>query len=192
MAMPAAPPWSTNSAASRKAGEPLEYIFGSCAAQPAGHNVNSRNSAEQPVDGKDPTGSVPLSRDAQQVGSASTLASSAEQLRCRSLNLLSIGTRAVPHEGGEKQPKKRCNHNLVKVDDVMMPEILQPIQRALAQEIDEFETECEEWDPPNIFEDPTEVDKPEFTPAQTSAVYAVIRGLLAVLHSDVHYSQCCS
>ena len=70
MAMSTAPPPSANSAASSEAGESAEYMFGSSAARLAGYNVNSRNSAEQPVDGKDPKESVALSRAAQQVGSA--------------------------------------------------------------------------------------------------------------------------
>jgi len=160
---------------------PLEDIRGSCAAQPAGHNVNSRNSAEQPADGKDPTGSVAVSRDAQQ------------------------GKRAVPDEGGEKQPKKICNHNLANVDDVTMPEILQPMRGALDQEVEKYKNECEQWDPPQFEEDATE-GKPTFrlrkvyerlcsiqarrctdTPAQKNAVYALIKGLLAVLHDEVGY-----
>ena len=161
---------------------PLEDIRGSCAAQPAGHNVNPRSSAEQPADGKDPTGSVAVSRDAQQ------------------------GKRAVPDEGGEKQPKKICNHNLANVDDVAMPEILQPMREALDQEVEKYKNECEQWDPPNFEEDATE-EKPTFrlrkvyerlcsiqarrctdTPAQKNAVYALIKGLLAVLHDDVDSS----
>ena len=186
MAMPAAPPSSTNNAASRNAGEPVEYIRGSCAAQPAGHNVNPRNSAEQPADGKDLSGSVLRSRDAQQ------------------------GKRAVPDEGGEKQPKKRCNHNLAKVDDVMMPEILQPWRAAIAQEIDKYQHECELWDPPQ-FGDTAAEEKTTFrlrkvyerlcsiqtrrclstdTPAQKRAVYVLIKGLLVALHGEADSSAC--
>ena len=68
----------------------------------------------------------------------------------------------VPVERGEKQPKKRCNHNLVMVEDFMMPEVLQSIQKALAQEIDKFKAECEQWDSPNFEEDATEENKPTF------------------------------
>ena len=115
---------------------------------------------------------------------------------------------AVQDERGEEQLKKRCNHNLVMVsaEDFMMPEILQPIQTALAQEIDKFRAECEQWDPPNFEEEATDQGKPTFklrnvyehlqsiqapgchstsTPAQKKAVYAVIKGLLALFHSDV-------
>ena len=88
----------------------------------------------------------------------------------------------------------------------MMPEILQPIQTALAQEIDKFKAECQQWDPPNFEEDAAEEDRPTFRlrnvyerlcsirargclspfkPAQVKAVYAVIKGLLALFHSDV-------
>ena len=118
---------------------------------------------------------------------------------------------AVQDERGEEQPKKRCNHNLVMVsaEDFMMPEILQPIQTALAQEIDKFKVECEQWDPPNFEEEATDQGKPTFklrnvyehlqsiqapgchstsTPAQKKAVYAVIKGLLALFHSDVDSS----
>ena len=118
---------------------------------------------------------------------------------------------AVQDERGEEQPKKRCNHNLVMVsaEDFMMPEILQPIQTALAQEIDKFRAECEQWDPPNFEEEATDQGKPTFklrnvyehlqsiqapgchstsTPAQKKAVYAVIKGLLALFHSDVDSS----
>ena len=77
--MSTAPPTSVDSAASSEAGESAEYKFRSSAARPAGYNINFRNSAEQFVDGKGPTGSFALSRAAQQVGSASTSASSAEQ-----------------------------------------------------------------------------------------------------------------
>ena len=71
---------------------------------------------------------------------------------------------AVQDERGEEQPKKRCNHNLVMVsaEDFMMPEILQPIQTALAQEIDKFKVECEQWDPPNFEEEATDQGKPTF------------------------------
>ena len=121
--------------------------------------------------------------------------------------------RAVPDERGEEQPKKRCKHNLMTVsaEDFMIPDILQPIQTALAQEIDKFNDECQQWDPPNFEEDATDKDKPTFrlrnvyqrlhsiqapgclstsSPAQTKAVYAVIKGLLALLHSDVDSSAC--
>ena len=77
--MSTTPPPSANSGTISKTGESAEYMFGSSAAQPAGHNGNSRNSAEQPVDGNDSTESVALTRAAQQGGSASTSASRAEQ-----------------------------------------------------------------------------------------------------------------
>ena len=165
MAMSTAPPTSTNSAASSEAGESAEYKFRSSAAWPAGYNVNFRNSAEQLVDGKGPTGSFALSRAAQQVGSASTSASSAEQpLSSFAPYLPNIDKRAVPDERGEEQPKKRRNHNLVMVsaEDFMMPDILLPIQTALAREIDKFKAECQQWDPPNFEEDAPDKDKPTF------------------------------
>ena len=125
----------------------------------------SANSAAHPVDGKDPKESVALSRAAQQVGSASASASSAEQpLPSFAPYLPNIDKRAVPDERGEEQPKKRCKHNLMTVsaEDFMIPDILQPIQTALAQEIDKFNDECQQWDPPNFEEDATDKDKPTF------------------------------
>ena len=94
----------------------------------------------------------------------------------------------------------------VSAEDFMMPNILQPIQTALAQETDKFRAECEQLDPPNFEEDATDQDKPIFrlrnvyqrlhsvqapgclstsSPTQRKAVYAVIKGLLALFHSDV-------
>ena len=191
MAMSTTPPPSANSGTICKIGESAEYMFGSSVAQPAGHNGNSRNSAEQPVDGTASSAEQPLSSFAPY--------------------LPSTDKRAAPDVRGEKQPKKRCNHNLVMVaaEDFMMPEILQSIQKALAQEIDKFKAECEQWDPPNFEEDATEESKPIFrlrnvyerlrsikargclptyTSAQIGPVYAVIKGLLAFLHSDVDSS----
>ena len=108
------------------------------------------------------------------------------------------------------QPNKRCKHDgmMVSSKDFILPEILQPIKAALGEEIDKFETECAQWDPPNFGEDATQEDKPKFlmrevykrlrsrrareclpayTAAQTGPIYAVIHGLLALLHSDVQY-----
>jgi len=97
----------------------------------------------------------------------------------------------------------------VSAEDFMMPNILQPIQTALVQETDKFRAECEQLDPPNFEEDATDQDKPTFrlrnvydrlqaiqapgclstsTPAQKKAVYALIKGLLALFHSDVDSS----
>ena len=93
----------------------------------------------------------------------------------------------------------------------IIPEILQPIKAALAEEIAKFEVECEQWDTPNFGEAATQEDKPKFlmaevykrlrsrrvreclpayTAAQIRPIYAVIKGLLALLHSDVHASVC--
>ena len=120
--------------------------------------------------------------------------------------------RAGPDERRQKQPEKRHKHHRVTVsaEDFMMPNILQPIRTALAQEIDNFRAECEDLDPPNFEEDATEHDKPidkpilrlgnvyarlksiqapgclsTSTPAQKNAVYLLIKGLLALFHSDV-------
>ena len=154
----------------------------------------SANSAAHPVDGKDPKESVALSKAAQQVGSASASASSAEQVQCNTWGPFKIQLdlvhdavkdmrsaaqlpdasaarpegpseeRAVPDERGEEQPKKRCKHNLMTVsaEDFMIPDILQPIQTAIAREIDSFNDECQQWDPPNFEEDATDKDKPIF------------------------------
>ena len=115
-------------------------------------------------------------------------------------------------EGGEMQPNKRSKHDrmMVSLRNFITPEILQPIKAALAKEIDKFKLECEGWDPPSCLEDTTKEDKPKFllrevydrlrsmrvrkclpayTRAQTNAMYAVIKGLLALLHSDVQSSH---
>ena len=119
----------------------------------------------------------------------------------------------VSDAGGEMQPNKRCKHDgmMVSSKDFILPEILQPIKAALAEEIEKFEVECEQWDPPTFEEDATQEDKPKFlmtevykrlrstrardclpayTPAQIRPIYAVIKGLLALLHSDVQSSAC--
>ena len=119
----------------------------------------------------------------------------------------------VSDAGGEMQPNKRCKHDgmMVSSKDSIFPEILQPIKAALAEEIEKFEVECEQWDPPTFEEDATQEDKPKFlmtevykrlrstrardclpayTPAQIRPTYAVIKGLLALLHSDVQSSAC--
>ena len=125
--------------------------------------------------------------------------------------------RAGPDERRQKQPEKRHKHHPVTVsaEDFMMPNILQPIQTALAQETDKFRAECEQLDPPNFEEDATEHDKPidkpilrlgnvyarlksiqapgclsTSTPAQKNAMYLLIKGLLALFHSDVDSSAC--
>ena len=110
------------------------------------------------------------------------------------------------------QPSKRCKYdgNMVSSKDFIVPEILQPIKAALAEEIDKFEAECEQRNPPNFGEDATiskflmtEVYKrlrsrrvreclPAYTAAQLRPIYAVIKGLLAMLHSDVQSSRVAS
>ena len=121
--------------------------------------------------------------------------------------------RSIEHldAGGKIQPSKRCKYDgmMVSSKDFIVPEILQPIKAALAEEIDKFEIECEQRDPPNFGEDATQEHKPKFlmgevykrlrsrrarecfpayTAAQTKPIYAVIRGLLALLHNDVQTS----
>ena len=118
--------------------------------------------------------------------------------------------RSIEHldAGGEIQPSKRCKYDgmMVSSKDFIVPKILQPIKAALAEEIDKFKIQCEQWDPANFGEDATQEDKPKllmpeiykrlrskrvraclpaYTPAQHNKVYAVIKGLLALLHSDV-------
>ena len=139
--------------------------------------VKKRCSAEQPAP------LVQSSRDVQaalQVCSASACANSAEQ--------------PVPR--------------LVSVSDLVIPAILQPIRTALADEIDEFIFECEQWDPPDFDEEQvSSTDAPKFklrnvydrielarqaqqasAPRQSRATYAVIKGLLALLHKEVDSS----
>ena len=50
--------------------------------------------------------------------------------------------------GREMQPSKRCKYDgmMVSSKDFIVPEILQPIKAALAEEIDKFEVECEQRD----------------------------------------------
>ena len=119
--------------------------------------------------------------------------------------------RSIEHldAGGEIQPSKRCKYDgmMVSSKDFIVPEILQPIKAALAEEIEKFEVECEQRDPLNFGEGATQEDKPTllmtkvyerlrsrrareglpaYTAAQIQPIYAVIKGLLALLHSDVH------
>ena len=154
--------------------------------------------------------SVALSSAAQPAHSASTSAASAERPPSRSTpHLSSSDEQPGPDESGEEEPKKRCKHAqlVVSVEDVIIPKILQPIQTALAQEIDTFKAECEQWGPPKFGDDATENYKPPkfllrnvyarwcsirrqgclstLTSAQAGPAYAVIKGLLAVLHSDI-------
>ena len=159
------------------------------AGRPADHSAESSSdkggSAQQPV--------TPL-HNAEQPLSSLAHSKSAEQL--------------LADAGGEMQPNKRCKHDgmMVSSKDFILPEILQPIKAALAEEIDKFKIQCEQWDPANFGEDATQEDKPKllmpeiykrlrskrvraclpaYTPAQHNKVYAVIKGLLALLHSDV-------
>ena len=64
---------------------------------------------------------------------------------------------------GEMEPNKRCKYDgmTVSFKDLTVPEILQPIKDALGEEIDKFEGECEQWDPPNCGEVATQEDKPK-------------------------------
>ena len=165
------------------------------AGQPANHSAESTSdkggSAEQPVTSLG-TAEQPLSSSAPH----------------RDVNVF----HSIEHSntGSEMQPSKRCKYDgmMVSSKDFIVPEILQPINAALAEEIAKFAIECEQWDPPNFGEDATQEDKPKFlmrevykrlrsrrarecfpayTAAQTGPIYAVIHGLLALLHSDVQY-----
>ena len=62
-----------------------------------------------------------------------------------------------PDASGEEEPKKRRKHDqlVVSVEDVIIPRILQPIQKVLAQEIDTFKAEREQWDAPKFGDDAT-------------------------------------
>ena len=164
------------------------------AGQPANHSAESSfdkgGSAEQPV----------------------TSLGTAEQPLSSSAPHCHVDVfRSIEHldAGGEIQPSKRCKYDgmMVSSKDFIVPEILQPINAALAEEIAKFAIECEQWDPPNCGEDATQEDKPKFlmtktydrlrskrareglpayTAAQIKPIYAVLKGLLAMLHSDVH------
>ena len=146
--------------------------------------------------------SVALSSAAQPAPSASTSAGSAEQsLPSSALHFSNSAEQPVPDESGDEHPKKKCKHDHVVVclKNLIIPEILQPIQTVLAHVIDTFKIECEQWDPPCFGDDVTEDDKPKFLLRNVyarwcsntgqqhppSQAYAVIKGLLALLHSDV-------
>ena len=164
------------------------------AGQPANHSAESSSdkggSAEQPVTSLG-TAEQPLSSSAPH----------------RDVNVF----HSIEHSntGSEMQPSKRCKYDgmMVSSKDFIVPEILQPINAALAEEIAKVAIECEQWDPPNFGEDATQEDQPKFlmtkvyerlrskrareglpayTAAQIQPIYAVIKGLLALLHSDVH------
>ena len=193
------------------------------AGQPAHHSEDSSAGKEKDGKGKTAGAATPLS-GAISADSSSDKGGSAEQpvtsLRTAEQPLSSSAPhwhvdvfRSIEHldAGGEIQPSKRCKYDgmMVPSKDFIVPEILQPIKAALAEEIDKFEIECEQWDPPNFGEDATQEDKPKFlmrevykrlrsrrareclpayTAAQTRPIYAVIKGLLALLHSDVQTS----
>ena len=114
--------------------------------------------------------------------------------------------------GREMQPSKRCKYDgmMVSSKDFIVPEILQPINAALAEEIAKFAIECEQWDPPNCGEDATQEDKPKFlmtktydrlrskrareglpayTAAQIKPIYAVLTFHEKQLHGVLPISQ---
>ena len=157
------------------------------AGQPANHSAESSSdkggSAEQPVTSLG-TAEQPLSSSAPH----------------RDVNVF----HSIEHSntGSEMQPSKRCKYDgmMVSPKDFIVPEILQPINAALAEEIAKLAIESEQWDPPNCGEDATQEDKPKFlmtkvyerlrykrareglpayTAAQIQPIYAVIKGLLA-------------
>ena len=180
----------------------LKYIFLSAAmqrscgsaGQSANHSAESSsdkgNSAEQPVTSLG-TAEQPLS-------------SSAPHWDANVLHSIEHSNTGI-----EMQPSKRCKYDgmMVSSKDLIVPKILQPINAALAEEIAKVAIECEQWDPPNFGEDATQEDQPKFlmtkvyerlrskrareglpayTAAQIKPIYAVLKGLLALLHSDVH------
>jgi hypothetical protein len=173
------------------------------AGQPANHSAESSSdkggSAEQPVTSlgtaEQPLSSSAPHRDAD-TGSEIQEADAPHSIE-------------HSNTGSEMQPSKRCKYDgmMVSSKDFIVPEILQPINAALAEEIAKLAIESEQWDPPNCGEDATQEDKPKFlmtkvyerlrskrareglpayTAAQIQPIYAVIKGLLALLHSDVH------
>ena len=89
-----------------------------------------------------------------------------------------LAEQLVSDAGGEMQPNKRCKHDgmMLSSKDFILPEILQPIKAALAEEIDKFEVECEQWDPPTFEEDATEEDEPTF---RLRNVYERLRSIRA-------------
>ena len=168
------------------------------AGQPANHSAESSSdkgdSAEQPVTSLG-TAEQPLSSSAPHWD----------------VNVF----HSIEHSntGSEMQPSKRCKYDgmMASSKDLIVPEILQPINAALAEEIAKVAIECEQWDPPNFGEDATQEDQPKFlmtkvyerlrskrarkglpayTAAQIKPIYAVLKGLLALLHSDVQSSAC--
>ena len=174
---------------SGSAGQPAHHSEDSSAARPAG-GPHKSGSAEQPVTSL---------RTAEQ-----PLSSSAPHWDVHAF-------RSIEHldAGGEIQPSKRCKYDgmMVSSKDFIVPKILQPIKAALAEEIEKFEVVCEQRDPLNFGEGATQEDKPTllmtkvyerlrsrrareglpaYTAAQIKPIYAVIKGLLALLHSDVH------
>ena len=118
------------------------------AGQPANHSAESSSdkggSAEQPVTSLG-TAEQPLSSSAPH----------------RDVNVF----HSIEHSntGSEMQPSKRCKYDgmVVSPKDFIVPEILQPINAALAEEIAKLAIESEQWDPPNCGEDATQEDKPK-------------------------------
>ena len=195
------------------------------AGQPAHHSEDSSAGKEKDGKGKTAGAATPLSgaisadSSSDKGGSAEQPVTSfrtAEQPLSSSAPHLHVDVfRSIEHldAGEEIQPSKRCKYDgmMASSKDFIIPEILQPIKAALAEEIDKFEIECEQWDPLNFGEDAKQEDKPKFlmrevyerlrsrrareclpayTAAQTRPIYAVIKGLLALLHSDVQSSAC--
>ena len=192
-----------------------------CAGQPAHHSEDSSAGKGKDGKGKLAGAATPLS-GAISADSSSDKGGSAEQpvtsLRTAEQPLSSSAPhwhvdvfRSIEHldAGEEIQPSKRCKYDgmMVSSKDFIVPEILQPINAALAEEIAKLAIESEQWDPPNCGEDATQEDEPKFlmtkvyerlrskrareglpayTAAQIQPIYAVIKGLLALLHSDVH------
>ena len=146
------------------------------AGQPAHHSEDSSAGKEKDGKGKTAGAATPLS-GAISADSSSDKGGSAEQpvtsLRTAEQPLSSSAPhlhvdvfRSIEHldAGGEIQPSKRCKYDgmMASSKDFIIPEILQPIKAALAEEIDKFEIECERWDPPNFGEDATQEHKPKF------------------------------
>ena len=92
---------------------------------------------------------------------ATSLRSAEQPLSSFAPHLNNLVEQLVSDAGGEMQPNKRCKHDgmMVSSKDFTVPEIHQPITAALAEEINKFKVECEQWDPPTFGEDATEEDK---------------------------------
>ena len=168
------------------------------AGQPA-----SRKRADDRREDAEVVQSIPISTGAVQPAVILSPSSAESHPSSSALRLSSSAGQPAPNEREEEQPNKRRKQDgtSVCVKDLVTPEILQPFQTALAEQIEQFKEECEHWDPPVFGEDD---NRPKFQlrfvymrvcsilkhrcPPQPA--YAVIKGLLALIHSDVDSAAC--